>query len=115
MVWDGSLACIGDLRAKGYDLMTGKERWLVRGLSAYPCNYTPAARKRTAKGLYLSTWSSGSANEPNPDYDELLAKYDTNKDGALSEAELSGTWLKDFFSIMEIDNKERTARPAGVG
>ncbi len=101
VVWDGCVVCIGDLRVKGYDLATGTERWVVRGLSAYPCT-TPALGQDG--NLYVSTWSSGSANEPNPDYDQLLAQYDTNKDGTLTAAELAHTWMKDFFEIMD-DNK----------
>jgi len=101
VVWDGCLVCIGDLRAKGYDLETGHERWLFRGLAAYPCT-TPAAGEDG--NLYISTWSSGSANEPNPDYDQLLKQYDSDHDGKLSEPELSKSWLKDFFEIMD-DNK----------
>ena len=101
VVWDGGIVCIGDLRAKSYDPATGAERWMVRGLCAYPCT-TPVAG---ADGnLYLSTWSSGSANEPNPDFDQLLTQWDTNKDGQLSQDEISKSWLKDFFGIMD-DNK----------
>ena len=74
---------------------------MVRGLCAYPCTMPAAGADGN---LYLSTWSSGSANEPNPDFDQLLAQWDTNKDGQLSQAELSKSWLKDFFGIMD-DNK----------
>ncbi len=101
VVWDGALVCIGDLRAKGYDLKTGVERWLVRGLSAYPCT-TPAAGPDGH--LFLATWSSGSANEPNPEFDDLLKQFDRDKSGDISREELTGTPMKDFLGIMD-DNK----------
>ena len=100
VVWDGALVTLGDLRVKAYDLATGAERWLVRGICAYPCS-TPAVG---ADGrLYVATWSTGSANEPSPDYDVLLGQFDKNKDGTLAAAELVGTPLHDFLSIMDTD------------
>ncbi len=101
VVWDGSLVCIGDLRAKGYDLKTGAERWLLRGLAAYPC--TTAAAGPDGR-LLLATWSSGSSNEPNPDFDALLKNLDKDSSGDISLAELAGTPMKDFLSIMD-DNQ----------
>jgi len=101
VVWDGALVTVCDLRVKAYDLATGRPRWLVRGIVAYPC--TTAAAGADGR-LYVSAWSDGSSNEPNPDFDELLAKYDKDKDGKLSAAELAGTRLGDFLEMMD-DNK----------
>ena len=101
VIWDGALVTVCDLRVKAYDLATGAERWLARGIVAYPC--TTAAAGSDGR-LYVSTWSNGSGNEPNPDFNELLAKHDKDKDGKLSAAELAGTPMKDFLVMMD-DNK----------
>ncbi len=97
VVWDGTLAVIGDSRAKGYDLKTGEERWLVRGLAAYPCT-TPTVG---ADGnLYVATWSpGGSADEPMPSFDDLLKMMDKDGDGRISRAEMAPTPFKDFFDV----------------
>ena len=108
-VWDGTLAVLGDSRAKGYDLKTGEERWLVRGLSAYPCT-TPTAG---ADGnLYLATWSpGGSADEQMPSFDAFLKMMDKDADGRISRAETEGTPMKDFFDIQDKDRSGFMERP----
>jgi outer membrane protein assembly factor BamB len=97
VIWDDALVVLGDTRAKGYDLKTGEERWLVRGLSAYPCTTpTPGADGN----LYIATWSpGGSANEPMPSFDALLKMMDKDGDGRISRAEMADTPFKDFFDI----------------
>ncbi|MDB6171665.1 MAG: outer rane biosis protein BamB [Chthoniobacteraceae bacterium] len=101
VVWDGALVCIGELRAKAYDLKTGRERWWARGLSAYPCTTAAAGPDGN---LYIATWSSGSGNEPNPEYDELLVRHDGDKSGDISLVELADSPLRDFLGIMD-DNQ----------
>jgi len=97
VVWDGTVAVIGDTRAKGYDLKTGEERWLLRDLAAYPCT-TPTVG---ADGdLYLATWSPGaSADEPMPSFDDLLKMMDKDADSRISRAEMAPTPFKDFFDV----------------
>lgn len=101
VVWNDSLVILGDTRAKGYDLATGEERWIVRGLSAYPCT-TPTVG--TDGNLYIATWSpGGSADEQMPGYDVFLGMMDKDKDGKISRAESVGTPLQDFFSVQDKD------------
>ena len=101
VVWDGSLVILGDTRAKGYDLKTGEERWIVRGLSAYPCT-TPTTG--TDGNLYIATWSpGGSADEAMPEYDVFLKMMDKDGDGRISRAETTGTPLQDFFDVQDKD------------
>jgi outer membrane protein assembly factor BamB len=97
VIWDGCLVVLGDTRAKGYDLKTGEERWLVRNLSAYPCTSpTPGADGN----LYIATWSpGGSASEPMPTFDDLLKMMDKDGDGRISRAEMANTSFKDFFDV----------------
>jgi len=99
VIWDGCLVVLGDTRAKGYDLKTGEERWLLRGLSAYPCTTpTPGADGN----LYIATWSpGGSADEPMPTFDALLKMMDKDGDGRISRAEMANTPFKDFFDVMD--------------
>jgi len=97
VVWDGALVALGDTRAKGYDLKTGEERWLVRGLSAYPCT-TPTPG--SDGNLYIATWSpGGSADEPMPTFDGLLKMMDKDGDGRISREEMASTPFKDFFDV----------------
>ena len=101
VVWDGALAVIGDLRVKGYDLKTGEDRWVVRGIAAYPCT-SPAVGDDG--NLYIATWSNGSSNELNmPSFDQFLGQLDTDKDGKLSRAEVSVSGFRDFFDIQDKD------------
>jgi hypothetical protein len=77
----------GELGVKAYGLKDGKERWSLDGLfgSAIP---TPIA----AEGLVfvLTQWSGGDQDDrlKMPSFDELLEKYDKNKDGKLSPDEI---------------------------
>jgi outer membrane protein assembly factor BamB len=108
VIWDGSVVVIGDLRVKGYDPKTGIDRWVVRGLAAYPCT-TPAPG--SDGNLYVATWSNGSSNERNvPEWKVFLASMDKDKDGKLSKADADGTWLADFFSIFD-QNKSGFIEP----
>lgn len=113
VVWDGSLVILGDTRAKGYDLKTGAERWIVRGLSAYPCT-TPTPG--TDGHLYLATWSpGGSADEPMPTFDALLQMMDKDGDSKISRAEVAPTPFKDFFDVMDKDKNGYWERPEWDG
>lgn len=97
VVWDGCVVVIGDVRVKGYDLKTGAERWVVRGIAAYPCTSPTVGADGN---LYVATWSPNSSNERNmPTFDDLLGKFDKDKDGKLSREELSGGGFKDFFDV----------------
>lgn len=98
VVWDGALVILGDTRAKGYDLKTGEERWIVRGLSAYPCT-TPTTG--TDGNLYIATWSPGATGDetPMPEFDGLLKMMDKDGDSKISRAEMAPTPFKDFFDV----------------
>ncbi len=99
VIWDGGVVVIGDLRVKSYDPKTGADRWVVRGLAAYPCT-TPAPG--SDGNLYVATWSNGSANERNmPEWKDFLAMMDKDKDGKISMADSGGTFLADFFAIFD--------------
>jgi outer membrane protein assembly factor BamB len=70
----------GSLRLKGYALKTGKEDWLVEGVTAFACT-TPV----TGNGLlYFAGWSDGKADDPWPSWEKFLEQHDKNKDGAVA-------------------------------
>ncbi len=98
MVWENNVVVLGDTRVKAYDLKTGEERWVVRGLAAYPCT-TPTAG--SDGNLYVATWSPGTAADPMPSFDGLLKGLDKDGDGRISFAETEGSGLRDFFKIQD--------------
>jgi outer membrane protein assembly factor BamB len=109
IVWDGSLVVIGDSRAKGYDLKTGEERWLVRDLAAYPCTSPTAGADGN---LYIATWSpGGSPEEAMPSFEALLKMMDKDGDGLISRVEMDPTPFKDFFNVND-KNKDGFWEPA---
>jgi hypothetical protein len=99
VIWDGGVVVIGDLRVKSYDPKTGADRWVARGLAAYPCT-TPAPG--SDGNLYIATWSNGSSNERNmPEWKDFLAAMDKDKDGKITKSDSEGTFLADFFAIFD--------------
>jgi outer membrane protein assembly factor BamB len=101
VIWGGCVVVVGDTRAAGYDLQTGEQRFLGRGLSAYPCaSPTPGADGR----LYIASFSFGSQNgDPMPAYEQAVLPLDKDKDGRLSRAEAVGTMFGDMFDNMDKD------------
>jgi outer membrane protein assembly factor BamB len=70
----------GSLRLKGYALKTGKEDWMVDGVTAYACT-TPVAGDGL---LYFAAWSDGKADDPMPSWEKFLEEHDKNKDGVVT-------------------------------
>src|SRR5215471_19702533 len=62
----------GSLRLKGYALKTGKEDWMVEGVTAFACT-TPVAGDGM---VFFGAWSDGKADDPWPAWDKFLEKYD---------------------------------------
>jgi outer membrane protein assembly factor BamB len=88
----------GSLRLKGYSLKTGKEDWMVEGISAYPCT-TPVA----ADGyVFFAAWTDGKADDPWPSWEQFLEKHDKNKDGVIALEEFSAE-SRDFYRGLDVD------------
>src|SRR5262249_10337440 len=68
------LAATGKL--KGYDLKTGRERWLVDGICAYVCT-TPIVGEGM---LYFAAWTEGQSDSPIPPWEDFLKRHDKNGD-----------------------------------
>jgi outer membrane protein assembly factor BamB len=90
---DALLIAAGALQMKAYDLHSGKERWLLRGLPTGNCTLPVVGGER----VFFAGWSPGGADSPMPSFDDLLKQYDTNKDGALQKAEMEKSPLKNYF------------------
>ncbi len=69
----------GPLRLKGYALATGKEDWVVEGITACACT-TPVEGNGL---LYFAAWSDGKTDDPWATWEEMLEKFDKNKNGVL--------------------------------
>jgi outer membrane protein assembly factor BamB len=93
----------GTLRVIGYDLETGKEIWVVRGLARL-VNPTPVIGPDNV--LYVSTWVAGGDPDDRfdlPPFAEMLKRYDANGNGTLEPAEVTDTILKDRFPQFDTD------------
>ena len=88
----------GSLRLKGYALNTGKEDWMVEGISAYPCT-TPVAGGGM---LYFAAWTDGKADDPWPTWDQFLEKHDKNKDGVVTLDEFEPA-ARDYYRGLDLN------------
>lgn len=100
----------GTLRVVGYDLESGKELWTVRGLSRI-ANMTPAVGPDNI--LYLAAWAPGGDETERieaPPWDEMIEKYDKNKNGTLEADELPAGELKNRFTQIDRDKDNKITR-----
>jgi outer membrane protein assembly factor BamB len=93
----------GTLRVVGYDYASGKELWTVRGM-ARVMNMTPSVGPDGT--LYVAGYAAGA--DPGsrivaPPWDEMLSKYDANKNGTLEIDEMPAGDLKQRFSLIDRD------------
>ncbi len=101
MIWKNGgkeeVIAVGNARLAAYDLRDGKERWWAPGISFQPIGVAVAG-----EGLLFAS-SSGVAGESEPPYigtwEEILGKFDANKDGQLAKDEVPENatfiWRKD--------------------
>ncbi|PWU21561.1 MAG: pyrrolo-quinoline quinone [Verrucomicrobia bacterium] len=88
----------GALRVKGYDLKTGKEDWMVEGVSSYVCT-TPV----TGDGLlFFAQWTEGKSDSPWPPWEKFLEKYDKNKDGVITLDEIDED-SREYFRGLDMN------------
>ncbi len=89
----------GSVRVKGYDLLSGMERWRVDGVSGLVCP-TPVIGDGM---LYLASWSPGKADSSFPlDWPSFLKAFDKNGDGKVTVEDSNPvTW--DFLRGIDKD------------
>lgn len=101
IVWnhDGmaEIVMAGSLAMKGYDLKSGAERWVVRGLPSYTCT-TPVVGDGL---LFFGGWSPGKADSPWPSWESTVENQDKNGDGRISLEEYAGG--PAWFRAQDID------------
>jgi outer membrane protein assembly factor BamB len=88
----------GSLRLKGYALKTGKEDWVVDGLTAYACT-TPVAGDGL---LFFAGWSEGKADAPMGSWEKFLEAHDKNKDGVVALDEFDDA-SRDFYRGYDVN------------
>jgi outer membrane protein assembly factor BamB len=100
----------GSLRVAGYDLASGKELWTVRGLSR-AVHMSPTLGPGGT--IYAAGWTGGGDDNDRfdvPTFDEMLAKYDANKNGTLEYDEIPEGPLKSRFSMLDRDKDGHVTR-----
>jgi outer membrane protein assembly factor BamB len=94
----------GSLALKGYDVKSGAERWVVRGLCAYACT-TPV----TGDGLvFFAGWSPGKGDSPWPSWESTVEKQDKDGDGIISPKEFTNG--PEWFKAQDIDGDGKLER-----
>ena len=95
----------GTLLLKGYDLKSGKNRWLLSGVTHIACT-TPVVGDGM---LYFAGWGPGKADQPWPAWEEWLAKYDKNKDGVIDETDV-GPVVWSYMKGLDKDFDEKLTK-----
>lgn len=81
----------GAVALKAYDLLTGGERWLVRGIPPSTCT-TPVVGEGM---LFFAGWGPGKSDSPFPTWEGRIAEWDKDKDGELTSDEFG--WGDTMF------------------
>jgi len=88
----------GSVRLKGYELKTGKQDWMVEGVTTFSCT-TPVLGEGL---LFFAGWSPGKSDSPWPAWEKFLEKNDKNNDGEITFDEFSAT-DRDFARGMDLN------------
>ena len=92
----------GSYQMVSYAVESGKELWRVRGLT-YQVKSIPVIEGDT---LYFNGWAPGGMPSRRlvlPKFPEMLAKYDADKDGKLSKAEVPKEWHPGNWPMQDLD------------
>jgi len=92
----------GSYQMVSYNVADGKEIWRIKGLS-YQVKSVPVIEDGI---LYFNGWAPGG--EPAvrlilPDFPEMLAEYDTDKDKHLSKTEIPKEWLPGNWNMQDLN------------
>jgi outer membrane protein assembly factor BamB len=89
----------GSVRLKGYDLKTGRERWMLEGVTAFVCT-TPVSGDGL---LFFAAWSPGKGDFPFKNWAGFLQTYDKNGDGVVSLDEIDPK-NRDFIRAFDANH-----------
>lgn len=95
----------GSLRLKGYELKSGKEDWVIEGVTAFACT-TPVAGDGL---LFFAAWSDGKADDPWPTWEKFLEKHDRNKDGRVTLDEFDEA-TRDYYRGFDVNRDGQVDR-----
>lgn len=98
------------LRVVGYDFVTGRQVWMVRGVSRTVC-MTPVVGSDGK--LYVAGWSAGGDAEDKirvEPFSAAAASYDKDQDGNLAEEELPDGAIRQRFPQVDRDKDGRISR-----
>jgi len=115
IIWENGgrdqIVVTGGLRVCGYDPDKGRELWTVRG-SARTCSMTPVVGNDGT--LFVTEWTPGGDETDRivaDPFDELIARYDVNKNHQLERDEVPRGPLGSRFDQIDRDkNGHITAR-----
>lgn len=109
VVWktDGAeeVVVAGTAQLKGYDLNTGEERWVIRGVAGVVCT-TPVIGDGL---LFFAAWSPGQADAPRQPWEEFLRRNDKNGDGVVDLQEIDVS-RRDYLRGMDRNRDGRFTR-----
>lgn len=92
----------GSLRLSAYEVASGKEIWFVRGLT-WQLKPTPVFGR---DAMYISGWAGGAdpgQQEDVPSFADAVQRYDANKDGQLTKAEITDPKFKSDTNELDLD------------
>ena len=89
----------GSIRLKAYDVPTGRERWMVEGVTSFACT-TPVAGDGL---LFFAGWAPGKSDAPWPSWETFLQQHDKNNDGVITFDEFDAS-DRDFMRGMDLDH-----------
>ena len=95
----------GSVRLNGYDLKTGKERWVFEGVTAFSCP-TPVVGDGL---LFYAGWSPGKSDSPWPTWEGFVEKNDKNKDGEITLDEFDDQ-MRDFARGMDVNRDGKVTK-----
>jgi outer membrane protein assembly factor BamB len=89
----------GSFEVASYGVETGKKLWWVRGM-AWQLKSVPLIDRDR---IFVNGWEIGGGGTA-VEFEEVLAKYDTNGDGKLSRSEMAGSRTPEWFADNDLDH-----------
>jgi outer membrane protein assembly factor BamB len=92
----------GSYQVGGYELATGKKLWWVRGFG-WQAKSVPVI---DGENIIVNVWETGGDTDTPPEipsFKDMQAKYDSNKDGLLQQAEIPEGKNAHFFADIDLE------------
>lgn len=107
VVWRGQVIAPASFRMDAYALETGQAVWWVQGLPS-EMKSTPSLVKINGEDLLIVSGFNTPENDPGkqvpvPDFAEVTAKSDANKDGKIAKSEAPDQRTARYFPFIDLD------------